>query len=306
VLTAATVCLVATIGMITTLRARRLEEPAPPPASPPPQRAEAATPPQRAEAATPPQRASAPEPAVAAREAADPYCLRPGESAALLRDHPWRRFVVLGDSVAEGLCEPVDGYPRLQWADRIAAELAAAELAGGRPGPAYLNLGRRGLRAREVRASQLDSALAFRPDLALVVCGGNDAFPPTFDEAAADAVDAELAAMVQALLAAGADVLTVGMFDVSHSPAVPDRIRAGLRERMRRLSAHTGRLADRLGTLHVHLTDHPLTADPSIYSGDGRHGSARSDAVAAAETVRRLGAHLALRRTPEAAHTPTE
>ncbi|MEU5942188.1 SGNH/GDSL hydrolase family protein [Micromonospora sp. NPDC047548] len=221
-------------------------------------------------------------------EASDPYCLRDGESAELLAGHPWRRFTVLGDSVAEGMCEPVDGYPDLQWADRIAAELRAA-----RPGLAYLNLGRRGLRAHEVRAAQLDAALAFAPDLALVVCGGNDAFRPAFD---ADVVDAELAAIVTALQGAGADVITVGMFDVSHSPAVPAPRRPGLSERMRRLSSHTGRLAARLGTVHVHLTDHPAGADPTLYSSDGRHGSARSDAIAAAETVRRLGAHLASRR----------
>ncbi|MGW5673270.1 SGNH/GDSL hydrolase family protein [Micromonospora sp. NPDC003776] len=220
-------------------------------------------------------------------EATDPWCLRPGESGELLRGHPWRRFVVLGDSVAEGMCEPVDGYPDLQWADRIAAELRAVH-----PGLAYLNLGRRGLRAHEVRAEQLDRALAFAPDLALVVCGGNDAFRSGYDP---DAVDAELTAMITALRDAGADLITVGMFDVSHSPAVPAALRAGLGERMRVLSARTAGLAERLGTLHVHLTDHPMVADPSLYSSDGRHGSARSDAIAAAETLRVLGAHLASR-----------
>lgn len=217
-------------------------------------------------------------------EATDPWCLRPGEAGELLRGHPWRRFVVLGDSVAEGMCEPVDGYPDLQWADRIGAELRAV-----RPELAYRNLGRRGLRAHEVRATQLAAALEFAPDLALVVCGGNDAFRPGYDP---EAVDVELAAMVTALQGAGADVLTVGMFDVSHSPAVPEPLRAGLSERMRRLSAHTRRLAERLGTLHVHLTDHPLVADPSLYSSDGRHGSARSDAIATAETLRVLADHL--------------
>ncbi|MCP3787289.1 SGNH/GDSL hydrolase family protein [Micromonospora sp. A3M-1-15] len=217
-------------------------------------------------------------------EATDPWCLRPGEAGELLRGHPWRRFVVLGDSVAEGMCEPVDGYPDLQWADRIGAELRAV-----RPELAYRNLGRRGLRAHEVRATQLAAALEFAPDLALVVCGGNDAFRPGYDP---EAVDAELTAMVTALQGAGADVITVGMFDVSHSPAVPEPLRAGLSERMRQLSFHTGRLADRLGTLHVHLTDHPLVADPSLYSSDGRHGSARSDAVATAETLRVLASRL--------------
>ncbi|MCI4065841.1 SGNH/GDSL hydrolase family protein [Micromonospora sp. R77] len=220
-------------------------------------------------------------------EASDPYCLRDGEGGELLRGHPWRRFVVLGDSVAEGMCEPVDGYPDVQWADRIAAELSAV-----RPGLAYLNLGLRGLRAHEVRATQLAPALAFGPDLALVVCGGNDAFRPGYDP---DAVDAELTAIVGALQAAGADVITVGMFDVSHSPAVPASLRPGLGERMRLLSSRTGRLAERLGTLHVHLTDHPLVADPSLYSSDGRHGSARSDAVATAVTLRVLGRHLTAR-----------
>ncbi|SCE96242.1 SGNH/GDSL hydrolase family protein [Micromonospora mirobrigensis] len=221
-------------------------------------------------------------------ESTDPFCLREGESAELLRGHPWRRFVVLGDSVAEGLCEPADGYPDLQWADRIAAELTAA-----RPGLAYLNLGRRGLRAHEVRAAQLAPALAFGPDLALVVCGGNDAFSRAYDP---DAVDEELAAMIGELRAADAEVITVGMFDVSHSPAVPPALRGGLGERMRLLAARTAALAARLGTLHVHLTDHPLVADPSLYGSDGRHGSARSDAVAAAETVRRLGARLTAAR----------
>ncbi|MCF0095190.1 SGNH/GDSL hydrolase family protein [Micromonospora sp. MH99] len=217
-------------------------------------------------------------------ESTDPYCLRPGEAAELLRGHPWRRFVAIGDSVVEGMCEPTPGYPEVQWVDRVAAELSAV-----RPELAYRNLGRRGLRAHQVRAAQLAPALAFEPDLALVVCGGNDAFHPAYD---ADAVDAELTAMISALRDVGADVITVGMFDVSHSPAVPEHVRAGLGERMRRLSAHTARLADRLGTVHVHLTDHPLTADPTLYSTDGRHGSARSDAIATAETLR------ALRRPP--------
>ncbi len=94
---------------------------------------------------------------------------------------PWPRFAVPGDSVAEGLCEPVDGYPHVQWADRIAAELRAV-----RPELAYLILrlrGLRGLRAHEVRPNQLALALEFRPDLALVVRGGNDAFGPAYDAA---------------------------------------------------------------------------------------------------------------------------
>src|SRR3954465_7011562 len=103
-------------------------------------------------------------------ESADPYCLRDGEAAELLSGHPWRRFAVLGDSVAEGLTEPVDGYHPLPFADRVRVELAATA-----PTLAYRNLGQRNLGAAEVRSAQLDVAVAFRPDLALLLCGANDA-----------------------------------------------------------------------------------------------------------------------------------
>ncbi|MFI5730536.1 SGNH/GDSL hydrolase family protein [Kribbella sp. NPDC051587] len=203
-----------------------------------------------------------------------------GESAELLAGHPWRRFVVLGDSVAEGLCEPVDGYSDLQWADRIAHEL----------GPiAYLNLGVSGLRTREILATQLEPAVAFGPDLALVVGGGNDAFPATYDP---ERVDRELTHMITTLQDAGATVMTLGMFDVSYSPAVMEWLRPGLRQRMRVLSDRTAALAEKFGTIHINLTDHPLSTDPTLYSSDGRHGNARSDAVATTETLRRLHAFL--------------
>jgi len=223
-------------------------------------------------------------------ESEDPYCLRRGESARLLAGHPWRRFVVLGDSVAEGLAEPVPGYSEVQLADRIARELSATA-----PGLDYLNLGHRGLRTREIRAGQLGPALEFRPDLALVVCGGNDAFPATYKP---DAVDAELRAMVTALQGAGADVITVGLYNVAYSPspAIADWLRPGLRTRFETLSAHTAAIAAELGTLHLNLTAHPAVTDPDMYSSDGRHGNARSDAIAVAEAVRLLGAHLAARR----------
>lgn len=224
-------------------------------------------------------------------ELADPDCLAAGESATLLDGHPWRRFVVLGDSVAHGPFFPVPGYCPLRWSDRVAAELRAAA-----PDLQYLNLGVSGLLAREVRATQLDKALEFQPDLAVVVCGGNDAFRRTYADQA-DAVDAELDAMLAALGPAGAQLVTVGIFDVSHSPAVPERYRLELRQRLALLAEHTRAVAARHDCVHVDLSRHPRASDPSLYGSDGRHGNARSDAIAAAETVRALGARL--RRGPD-------
>ncbi|HXR74042.1 SGNH/GDSL hydrolase family protein [Actinocrinis sp.] len=217
-------------------------------------------------------------------EAADPYCLRLGEARTLLAGHPWRRFAVLGDSIAEGVTEPVPGYRPLPLADRVAEELNRSG-----PGTAYLNLGRRGLRTHEVRATQLDPALAFEPDLALVVCGANDALRPGY-ETRADAVDHDLAAMIEALQTHGARVITVSIFVRSAYPSLPAWLTPPPTERMATLARRTNAIAARLGTTHVDLADHPTARDPRTISTDGLHGNGRSQAIAAAEIIRALAA----------------
>jgi lysophospholipase L1-like esterase len=219
-------------------------------------------------------------------EDTDPHCLRAGEAAALLAGHPWQRFAVLGDSIAEGVGDPLPGYGPLHFADRVAAELAAA-----RPGLAYLNLGARGLRAREVRERQLPAALAFGPDLALVVCGANDALRPGY-QSRADAVDGEIAAMAGALRWAGALVVTVSVFVWPDYPNLPRWLAPPPTERMSELARRTSALAAAVGTVHVDLARHPAAANGGAISGDGLHSNARGQAIAAAQTVRCLGTRL--------------
>ena len=84
--------------------------------------------------------------------------------------HPWRRYVAIGDSFTEGM---VDVDPRhegrfIGWADRLAAELA------GRTGGEelhYANLAIRGRKLADVVGRQLDEALTMAPDLVSVVAG---------------------------------------------------------------------------------------------------------------------------------------
>lgn len=220
-------------------------------------------------------------------EDADPYCLNAGETETLLAGHPWRRFVVLGDSVAEGWVDPVDGYPDLAWADRIAAELTVVC-----PEFIYRNVGQSNRRADQVRAEQLGPALELEPDLALVVCGGIDALRHTYDP---DAVDAELTTIITSLQQAGADVITVSQFDVSKNPYLEEWVRDGVRRRYAMLAERVTALGKSLGTIHVDLASHPLGDDVSIYSRDRRHGNARCHCVAATETLRQLGAAMRLR-----------
>ena len=44
-----------------------------------------------------------------------------------IADHPWKRFVAIGDSITEGYgMDPVDGVEHLPWVERVARALAAA------------------------------------------------------------------------------------------------------------------------------------------------------------------------------------
>jgi lysophospholipase L1-like esterase len=230
------------------------------------------------------------------REAADPYCLGEGEAARLLAGHRWRRFVVLGDSIAAGVGESLPGYADQPWCDRIAAALRERQ-----PGLEYLNLGIENTRAAQVRAAQLPAALGFAPDLALVSCGGWDLLQPGYDPAA---VTEQIRAIVSALAPPGVTVVTVGLFDGSCSPVVPKAFGKRLQARLQEFARSTREVADDLGAVHIDLTWHPAAKDADLYSSDGRHGSMRGHAIAAAEVIRALGAELARRGRPDGPAQP--
>jgi lysophospholipase L1-like esterase len=217
-------------------------------------------------------------------EAADPYCLNEGEAAQLLAGHPWRRFVVVGDSIAEGIGDPWPGYPDQPWCERIARELSyhAPELV-------YLNLGVRSTPAEVVRDTQLAKALEFKPDLAMVAAGGYDILRPFMHR---QAVDDALREMVAAFTDAGADVITVGLLDGSKAPQMPEVFKVVLRTRIRQLAARAQAMAADYDSLHLSMTNHPAAAEADSYSEDPRHGSMRGHAIVVAETVRMLGRHL--------------
>ena len=199
-----------------------------------------------------------------------------------LASAPWRRFAVLGDSIAEGIGDPADGYPDGGWADAVATALDRA-----RPGLEYRNLGARGLLAEEVRETQLDAALAFEPDLAAVSAGGNDLLAPGFD---GPGVEEEVDEMVGALRGAGADVVTFGLFDITTTGLVPEPYAEELHRRLRELSDRTAAVARRRGAIHIDATSRPVGADPSIYSADLRHLNAIGHTVFAAEVLKALSA----------------
>jgi lysophospholipase L1-like esterase len=206
---------------------------------------------------------------------------------ALLGGAPWRRVAVLGDSIAEGVREPHDGYLDLSWIDRIADPLRAVA-----PGLTVMNLGVRDLLAAEVRERQLEAALAFRPDLSIVAAGGNDALRRSF---VPEQVARELDGIVGPLRQAGADVLMIELMDIVSSGLVPAEYAGPLDERMRALADITRNVAARHGAMLVEMRGHPASADPDVYSSDRLHLNARGHAIVAAEAVRVLRSALEIR-----------
>lgn len=231
----------------------------------------------------------------ASRELADPFCLSAREADRLLAHAPWRRFAVIGDSLAEGLGGPLEGYATLPWSDRVAEALRRRQ-----PELAFSNFGRRRRRTAQVLEQQLGPALEFGPDLVALVTGGNDLLAPDYNP---DAVAADFEQIVSRLRERSIAVVTFTLWDVSQ--VWPKLARVGratdvLNARFREVSA-------RYNLMLVDMWGHPACASEDIYSSDISadrspvrsetpvwviHPSMRGHAVLAAETIRCL-AHAA-------------
>lgn len=218
-------------------------------------------------------------------EATDPYATTTEAGVELLAGAPWKRMVVMGDSVSAGIREAVPGYQDLSWVDRISAVLGRIH-----PDFAELRLARRDLTLPEIKASQLQAALDFAPDLVFLTGGGNDFLRPGFDPAS---VRAELTEIVSACRGAGADVLTIGMLDITQTGLVPEQYVEKLSTATRLVGRITEEVSDEYGAIFVRFTDHPLSTDAGIFCSDRLHLNARGQAFVATEKMRALARHLA-------------
>jgi lysophospholipase L1-like esterase len=224
--------------------------------------------------------------APASTEADDPYLVTSAGAGADAGSLGYKRFVAVGDSMAEGVGDPTPGYRHVSWAERV------AEAIGGE----YLNLGKRNLLAAEVRATQLERAVAFRPDLAAVLCGGNDLMRRGAD---VGAIEREVERTVAALRAVGADVIMMAPFDITRTDLVPEEFKPRWHSLIEQMSALAERVALRHDAVLVDFREHPAGADPSIYSADRIHLNARGHAICAAHTL-----NVLRRRLAEPAPTP--
>ena len=172
------------------------------------------------------------------------------------------RYVAIGDSSTEGLDDPDGRGGYRGWADRLAARLAALE-----PDLLYANLGVRGRTTREIRETQLDLALAMRPDLMTLFSGTNDMLARRFDPGA---FATEVETMQRAIRDSGATLLTFTL--PSLTPLMPAARR--LEPRLEAMNEAVRRAARSTGTLLVDFAAHPVASDRRLWSADRLHANA--------------------------------
>ncbi|MFG2131464.1 SGNH/GDSL hydrolase family protein [Streptomyces sp. NPDC048751] len=179
------------------------------------------------------------------------------------------RFVALGDSLTEGVGDPVgDGWRG--WAALLADGLAQQP----QDAVEFTKLAVSGAQTRDVLERQLPAGLALRPDLASVVVGVNDTLRCTFDiQAVAERLDAVYAAFT----GQGAVLLTACLPDPGAMLGLPGALARPLARRQRAVNAVVHALSDRYGAVHLHaaegewLTDRALWSADRLHPGEGGH-----------------------------------
>jgi lysophospholipase L1-like esterase len=190
----------------------------------------------------------------------------------------YHRFVVLGDSCAEGLDDPYPGAHHYRgWADFVAARLAEEE-----PGFRYANLAVRGRRLDQIVPEQVPAARKLAPDLIALFGGGNDVMSRGWDpRTAARRVDAAIRACTDAAPV----VVTFTLGDVSHRMPFGARVRP----RIVALNDAIREAAVSYGAQLIDLWPDQAATDSRYFGADRLHLSELGHRRLAAYVLDRLG-----------------
>jgi lysophospholipase L1-like esterase len=128
------------------------------------------------------------------------------------QQHPWSRYVAIGDSFTEGIGDPEPSVPggHRGWADRVAEVLSQSS-----EDFAYANLAVRGKLIQQIIDEQLEPALELRPDLITISAGGNDVIRPGTDP---DEISARFEYAIERLSRDRATIVIFTGVDVGFSP----------------------------------------------------------------------------------------
>lgn len=170
-------------------------------------------------------------------------------------------LAVLGDSIGVGIGDPVAGGNWRGFAPLLAEAMGASRL---------VNLSTSGARVSSMRTEQLRSAVAVRPDAAVLMAGMNDTMRSDFDPAR---LSADLDRVMGGLRALGTIVVAVRYHDHSKVFRLPGPLRRMLTARISAYNAALEQTAARHDVLVLDLALLPNAYDRGYWSVDRLHPS---------------------------------
>jgi lysophospholipase L1-like esterase len=196
---------------------------------------------------------------------------------------PWTRYVAIGDSLSEGIGDPLPGGGVRGWAVLLAEHLRQVS-----PEMSFTNLAVRGYRARDAIERELPEAIALQPDLITMFIGGNDVLlTPRLD-------DARFADELDQLVAPFADpsvtVVLSTLPDLAAVSLLPPPLRAQLRRRVEAVNDVIRQAAHRYDTVLLDAWAEPGILRNAMWSFDRIHPSAAGHRLIAASVAELLGA----------------
>jgi phosphatidylinositol alpha 1,6-mannosyltransferase len=220
---------------------------------------------------------------------------RPAQVSAELAPHAapiaprphtrWKRYVALGDSLTEGLCDDSRQAPgELRgWADRLSMLLVGSggqQLGAPPKRLRYANLAVRSRTVADLLERQIPHAIALRADLVTVLIGANDV---ALSGRHPERISARIQEGVARLRASGADVLIVTPF------VAPWPLLRILSRRTVRLAAELRRVAVDTGAMLLDFTRDPDRVDERMWAADRVHLSSYGHRVLSYRAAAALG-----------------
>ncbi|GAA4641001.1 SGNH/GDSL hydrolase family protein [Gordonia humi] len=186
------------------------------------------------------------------------------------------RFVAIGDSQTEGMCDEAGPDLYRGWADRLAEQLSTVN-----PGLRYANLAIRGKNTRDTLVEQLEPALALRPDLIAAPLGMND----VIGRADLDVVHADLDKIYGSLAESGATVVISTFPDIAQI----NPLGRAFEPRLFEINDIMRGFSRRYGFVLVDLFAAPVLRDRRSWSTDRLHASSLGHDRFAAGAAHALG-----------------
>lgn len=206
-----------------------------------------------------------------------------GESTDAASRRRWKRYVAIGDSLTEGLCDDSRQEPGQVrgWADRLSMLLVQSRKRDDSPARLrYANLAVRSRTVADVLERQIPHAIALRADLVTVLIGANDlARSGKAPELIAD----RLKEGILRLQESGAEVLIVTPF-IAPWPGL-----RALNRRTVRLAAELHRIAEETGARLLDFTQDPDRIDERMWAADRVHLSSYGHRVLSYRAAAALG-----------------